>query len=75
MGSTNTKRVTVTATDSGSGVKRIYYRLPYNTNFGYADGNWARFKVIKQGSLGWRFDLVTEDNAGNRSDVVMYLLQ
>lgn len=70
-----TRSVTVTATDLGSGVKRIYYRLPYNTNFGYTDGNWARFKVIKQGSLGWRFDLVTEDNAGNRTDVVTYTLQ
>jgi len=47
----------------------------FSPNFGYADGSSATLKVIKQGSLGWRFDLVVEDNAGNRSDVVTYSLQ
>ncbi len=68
------RRVTVTLTDTGSGVKRMYYRPSNLTDFKVVEGDSALINVQRQG-LTWSFDLVTEDNDGNRSDVITYTTQ
>jgi hypothetical protein len=65
------RRVTVTVSNSGSGVKRIYFKPPYATDFQHVEGNSVRFKVIRAGGA-WSFQAFIEDDAGNRSDVVAY---
>ena len=67
---TKDRNVTVVATDRESGVKKIYYRAGNEGNFQTTDSSSVTFTV--HGGPAWSIQVVTEDNAGNRSDVRTY---
>ena len=54
---------TVSATDSGSGVKTMYMKTPNNSTF-YSVGTST---TVNKGSANGRYTFYAEDNAGNRS--------
>ena len=54
---------TVSATDSGSGVKTMYMKTPNNSTF-YSVGAST---TINRGSTNGRYTFYAEDNAGNKS--------
>ncbi|MEP6849223.1 MAG: hypothetical protein ABI999_10235 [Acidobacteriota bacterium] len=64
------RRVTVTATNA----RRIYFKLPFMTDFQFVEGNFVRLKVLRQ-SGGWGFEAFAEDMAGNRTNSIMYSMQ
>lgn len=66
------RTVTINATDNASGVKRIYYKVANWTSFQTVDANTVLFSV--SGIVNKTILVVTEDNAGNRSDVRSYLI-
>ena len=55
---------TVTASDSGSGMKAIYMKEP-NSNGYYSVGKTSA--TVKKGSVNGRYTFYAEDNAGNKS--------
>jgi hypothetical protein len=69
-----TRRVAISAGDNGMTVNRIYFKLPYMSDFQFVQGNSARFKVIKQNG-SWNFEAFVEDAAGNRTEAVTYSTQ
>jgi hypothetical protein len=64
------RRVTVNATDNSSGVKRIYYKSNNWTGFQSINGSLATFSV--SGLSSKTIQVIAEDNAGNRSNVLTY---
>lgn len=54
---------TVSATDSGSGVKAMYMKAPNNSSF-YSVGTST---TVNSGSVNGRYTFYAEDNAGNQS--------
>jgi hypothetical protein len=64
------RRVTVNATDNSSGVKRIFYKSSNWTGFQSINGSLATFSV--SGLSAKTIQVIAEDNAGNRSNVLTY---
>jgi len=64
-----THRAEVTAADNSSGVKRVFYRLRYTSTFNVT--NNSTFSIATP-TLNHAVEIVTEDNAGNRSDVMLF---
>ncbi len=68
------RRAVLTASVSGAVVKKIYFKLPYATDFQFVNGNSLPLKVTrKDGS--WSFQAFVEDDAGHQSAAVAYLSQ
>lgn len=67
------RSVTITATDTGSGVKRMFYRASNASSFQEINSGSVTFTV--QGGPSWSIQVVAEDNADNRSDVMTYTTQ
>ncbi|MEP7075597.1 MAG: hypothetical protein ABI878_07270 [Acidobacteriota bacterium] len=64
------RRATVTATNAS----RIYFKLPFMTDFQFVEGGFLRLKVLRQSGT-WSFQAFAEDNAGNRTSSTTYTFQ